>query len=32
MENKKWAPSQEENFRIITSVYEFINEELSELQ
>ena len=32
MENKKWAPSQEENLRIITSVYEFIKEELSELQ
>ena len=32
MENKKWAPSQEENFGVITSVYEFIKEELSELQ
>ena len=32
MENKKWAPSQEENLGIITSVYEFIKEELSELQ
>ena len=32
MENKKWAPSQEKNFGIITSVYESIKEELSELQ
>ena len=32
MENKKWAPSQEENLGIITSVYEFIKEELSGLQ
>ena len=32
MENKKWAPSQDENLRVITSVYEFIKEELSELQ
>ena len=32
MENKKWTPSQEENLGIITSVYEFIKEELSELQ
>ena len=32
MENKKWAPSQEENLGEITSVYEFIKEELSELQ
>ena len=32
MENKTWAPSQEENLGIITSVYEFIKEELSELQ
>jgi len=24
MENKKWAPSQEENLGVITSVYEFI--------
>ena len=32
MENKKWAPSKEENLGIITSVYEFIKEELSELQ
>ena len=32
MENKKWAPSQEENLGVITSVYEFIREELSELQ
>ena len=32
MESKKWAPSQEENLGVITSVYEFIKEELSELQ
>ena len=32
MENKKWAPSQEENLGVITSVYEFIKVELSELQ
>jgi len=32
MKNKKWAPSQEENLKVITSVYEFIKEELSELQ
>ena len=32
MENNKWAPSQEENLGVITSVYEFIKEELSELQ
>ena len=32
MENKKWAPSQEENLGVITSVYELIREELSELQ
>ena len=32
MENKKWAPFQEENLGVITSVYEFIKEELSELQ
>ena len=32
MENKKWAPSQEENLEDITNVYEFIKEELSELQ
>ena len=32
MENKKWAPSLEENLGVITSVYEFIKEELSELQ
>ena len=32
MENKKWAPSQEENFGVITNVYELIREELSELQ
>ena len=32
MENKKWAPSQEENLGVITSVYEFIKEELSKLK
>ena len=32
MENKKWAPSQEENLGVITSVFQFIKEELSELQ
>ena len=32
MENKKWVPSQEENLVIITSVYESIKEDLSELQ
>ena len=32
MEKKKWSPSQEENLGIITSVYENIKEELSELQ
>ena len=32
MQNKKWVPSQEENLGVITSVYEFIKGELSELQ
>ena len=32
MDNKKWAPSQEENIEVITSVYESIKEKLSELQ
>ena len=32
MENKKWAPSQEENLVVITTIYEFIKEELSKLQ
>jgi len=32
MENKKWAPSQEDNLGEITSLYEFNKEELSELQ
>ena len=32
MDNKKWAPSQEENFGIITRVYESIKGELSKLQ
>ena len=31
MDNKKWAPSQEENLGVITGVYEFIKEEPSEL-
>ena len=32
MSNKKWSPSQEENFGIISIKYERIKEELSELQ
>ena len=32
MENKKWAPTQEENMGIVTSVYERIKRELSEIQ
>ena len=32
MVNKKWTPSQEENFGLITSVYESIKEALLELQ
>ena len=32
MQNKKWAPSQEENLGVITSLYKYIKEELSELQ
>ena len=32
MENNKWAPSHGENLGVITSVYESIKEELSELQ
>ncbi len=32
MDNKKWAPSQEQNLGIITIVYESIKEDLSELQ
>ena len=32
MDNKKWAPSQEENLGVITSVYESIKRELSKLQ
>ena len=32
MENKKWTPSQDESLGVITNVYEFIKEELSELQ
>ena len=32
MKNKNWVPTQEDNLGIITSAYEFIKEELSELQ
>ena len=32
MDNKKWAPSHEENIGVITSVYKSIKEELAELQ
>ena len=32
MYKKEWAPSQKENIGVITSVYESIKEELSELQ
>ena len=32
MNIKKWAPSQEQNTGLITSVYETIKKELSELQ
>ena len=32
MDNKKWAPSKEENIGVITSVYESIKQELSKLQ
>ena len=32
MDNKKWAPSHEDNMGVITSVYKSIKEELSELQ
>ena len=32
MENKKWAPSQEENLGVITRVYESIKKELLGLQ
>ena len=32
MENTKWTPSQEENFGVITRIYESIKEELIELQ
>ena len=32
MENRKWAPTQEENFGIISRVDEIIKEELSKLQ
>tara|TARA_A100001388_G_scaffold197867_1_gene149409 strand:+ start:552 stop:788 length:237 start_codon:yes stop_codon:yes gene_type:complete len=32
MDINKWAPSEEQNIGVITSVYESIKEELSELQ
>ena len=32
MENKKWTPSQDERLGVIMVVYEFIKEQLSELQ
>ena len=32
MESTKWTPSEEENFGIITSVYEFIKGKLNHLQ
>ena len=32
MKNKKWAPSLEENFGVITNIYESIKDELSALQ
>ena len=32
MENKEWAPSQKESLGVITSVYESIKEDLSQLQ
>ena len=32
MENKKWVPSQGKNLGVITSGYEFIKDELLELQ
>ena len=32
MDNKKWAPSKDQNIGVITSVYESIKVELSELQ
>ena len=32
MDNKKWVPTKEENFGVITSVYESIKEKLSKLQ
>ena len=32
MESKNWTPTKEENSGIITSAYEFIKEELSDLQ
>ena len=32
MDNKKWAPSQEQNIGVIKAVYESIKEELSALQ
>ena len=32
MKKKKWIPTQEDNLGVITSVYESIKEELSDLQ
>ena len=32
MDNKKWTPTQEENYGIITRVYQSIKQELSKLQ
>ena len=32
MVNNKWSPSDEENLGVITNAYEFIKNELSELQ
>ena len=32
MNNKKWIPTKEQNFGIVTNAYELIKEELLELQ
>ncbi len=32
MRNKNWTPTEEDSLGIVTNVYEFIKEELSELQ
>ena len=32
MDNKKWAPAQEVNLGVITSLYDSIREKLSKLQ